>query len=672
MRAAKGQPNARSFDFWIWIVAGVTAGLAVFYAWFVAGLGLTKILVDADSHLNIARQVVDSMTPGVSQLGFWPPLLHIVLLPFVSVTRLYQSGLAGPFAVIPFLILGSIFFYKLLKRITQNSPVSAAGALLFVLNPYLLYYSATPMMETLFISLTVIAAYALVRWMQTESLGSLIATGAMLALASLTRFEGLILIPAAVAAVIMHLIKKRRGRTEIEAILILLIAVAIVGGVTIMAYSWFFGNDPFAFMNSDWSAFSQQRDYELPAAGHPLTALTYLLHASYYMLGKPEVLIAFLAWALLLIFFPRPDVIAASFMLFAPFLFDWFALIRGNILIYVDELPPYHWFYNERYGLYWIGFTAFTPVVLAGLLLKTAPLRWRSLSAMISGSAVTVSSLILVSLLGLNLGYLAEVSFEEQFAVVRESARRYPAQTQLEVVEALRDHYDFGKILITRASHDFVTVNAGIPLRDYILESNFRYYDQALERPWLFARFVVMYNNSNNENILIPNWSKKNEKVSLRWGSSRLFPRYYDLVLENRFERLYKLNDAAVRDYAISHGLEIAAIPSLNPEGKKWDPERIYLAMNGEAIEHLADAEPGEALASTQSVSGKTAGESRERPLAHTVLPGETLWIIAQKYYGDGARWPEIARENRIRNPAKVKPGDILILKGALPRAEQT
>ena len=51
---------------------------------------------DAEAHLNIARRVVDSRTPGPEQLGtVWLPLPHLLMLPFVLSNHLWRTGLAG-------------------------------------------------------------------------------------------------------------------------------------------------------------------------------------------------------------------------------------------------------------------------------------------------------------------------------------------------------------------------------------------------------------------------------------------------------------------------------------------------------------------------------------------------------------------------------------------------
>ena len=46
----------------------------------------------------------------------------------------------------------------------------------------------------------------------------------------------------------------------------------------------------------------------------------------------------------------------------------------------------------------------------------------------------------------------------------------------------------------------------------------------------------------------------------------------------------------------------------------------------------------------------------------YTVAKGDNLWNIAVRAYGDGYRWPDIARENKLENPGIIHTGNILIL----------
>ena len=51
---------------------------------------------DAVAHINIARRIFDSRTPGPLQLGtVWLPLQHILTVPFIIWDRLWQNGIGG-------------------------------------------------------------------------------------------------------------------------------------------------------------------------------------------------------------------------------------------------------------------------------------------------------------------------------------------------------------------------------------------------------------------------------------------------------------------------------------------------------------------------------------------------------------------------------------------------
>jgi len=58
--------------------------------------GWTLYYGDAEAHLNIARRMIDSRTPGYDQVGtVWLPLPHWAMIPLVRVDSLWRSGLAG-------------------------------------------------------------------------------------------------------------------------------------------------------------------------------------------------------------------------------------------------------------------------------------------------------------------------------------------------------------------------------------------------------------------------------------------------------------------------------------------------------------------------------------------------------------------------------------------------
>lgn len=72
----------------------------------------------------------------------------------------------------------------------------------------------------------------------------------------------------------------------------------------------------------------------------------------------------------------------------------------------------------------------------------------------------------------------------------------------------------------------------------------------------------------------------------------------------------------------------------------------------------------------TKVVRSGTPAEAEEK--THTVVKGDCLWALAQKYYGDGSRWPELYEKNKALidagnkgtgNPsATIYPGQKFIL----------
>ena len=55
-------------------------------------------------------------------------------------------------------------------------------------------------------------------------------------------------------------------------------------------------------------------------------------------------------------------------------------------------------------------------------------------------------------------------------------------------------------------------------------------------------------------------------------------------------------------------------------------------------------------------------------PTTHKVEKGEDLWKIAEKYYGSGYNWVDIAKENQLKNPNRILVGQELTIPKAAVR----
>ena len=66
-------------------------------------------------------------------------------------------------------------------------------------------------------------------------------------------------------------------------------------------------------------------------------------------------------------------------------------------------------------------------------------------------------------------------------------------------------------------------------------------------------------------------------------------------------------------------------------------------------------------------VAEKKAGSPLNPPVEHVVRTGDSLWKIAKKYYGSGAKWSLIYEANKsaIKKKDFLEPGTVLVIPAA-------
>ena len=52
----------------------------------------------------------------------------------------------------------------------------------------------------------------------------------------------------------------------------------------------------------------------------------------------------------------------------------------------------------------------------------------------------------------------------------------------------------------------------------------------------------------------------------------------------------------------------------------------------------------------------------------HTVVAGDTLWSIAERYYGSGFNWVDISNANSLENPGAIETGQKLTIPDVTPK----
>lgn len=60
--------------------------------------------------------------------------------------------------------------------------------------------------------------------------------------------------------------------------------------------------------------------------------------------------------------------------------------------------------------------------------------------------------------------------------------------------------------------------------------------------------------------------------------------------------------------------------------------------------------------------STKTETEPEPAVRTYTVESGDTLWAIAERFYGDGSKYQVIAAASGVSNPDLIQPGQVLTI----------
>src|SRR6266852_6649335 len=197
-----------------WIASVVS--VASFFYYFHRGELL--LYGDAVAHINIARRVFDSRTPGLLQLGtVWLPLPHLLMLPFLLSRWLWQTGIGGSIPSLFAYVLSVVGIFRLVgsnlptfrqERERWGTRFTAWFATaIFALNPNLIYLQTTAMTEPVYLALFIWAAVFFSDFVRSAGTPSdaqlkspLTKCGFCLAGACLTRYDGWLL--AVVMAVV--------------------------------------------------------------------------------------------------------------------------------------------------------------------------------------------------------------------------------------------------------------------------------------------------------------------------------------------------------------------------------------------------------------------------------------------------------------------------------------
>jgi 4-amino-4-deoxy-L-arabinose transferase-like glycosyltransferase len=417
---------------------------------------------DAEAHLNIARRMLDSRTPGYDQVGtVWLPLLHWLLLPFARVDALWVNGLAGAIpSAIAFLLAGT-FLYLAAYRIFDCTSAAFAATALFALNPNVLYLQSIPMTEIIFSACLLALLYFTVRFRDTQGWGAVIGAGIAACAATLTRYEGWFLLPF---AALYFVIAARRNRI---AAAMLFSSLAALGPLFVLFHHWWVAGDALAFYRGPYSPRAIQGSADYPGRNDWREALLYYRTAAQLCAGPCLPLIA-VAGALAALF--RRAFWPLLLLALPGVFYIWSMRFSGGTPIFIPVLKPFS-YYNSRYGL------AVMPLfaLAAAALITAVPRPARGILAMLAVCAAVTPWIIHPSPANW-------VTWEE--SRVNSVARR---EWTRQAADFLRPRYIRGSGIFTGFG-DVTGIyrTLAIPLRDTFTPDNGLPFDATVLRPELF------------------------------------------------------------------------------------------------------------------------------------------------------------------------------------------
>ena len=432
------------------------------WIWFFYQRGYLSYYGDAEAHLNIARRILDSRTPGYDEIGtVWLPLLHLLLLPFAANDALWRSALAGAIVSGICFVVAGAFLFAAARRVFDSTAAAFAAAAIFALNPNVLYLQSTAMTEPLFMTALMAVLYFSVRFRDTQSWIALIGAGAAAMCGTLARYEGWFLIPFVALFVLLSAKRLRVRKAALFA------AIACLGPLYWFGHNWWCCSNVLAFYNGPDSAKSIQGAAQYPGLGDWGKAWLYFRTAARWCAGAPLLWLG--AVGLVACAAVRKTRWPALLLLLPAGFYVWSVHSAGTP-IFVPDLWP-NSYYNTRYGL------ALFPALAFGAAMLVAATRPR-----VRPAAAVVALIVAASPWLMHPRPASWITWKE--SQVNSEARR--AWTR-EAAAFLAPRYGRGSGIITTFG-DITGIfrRAGIPLRDTLTWDNWPLWPAALARPDLF------------------------------------------------------------------------------------------------------------------------------------------------------------------------------------------
>jgi hypothetical protein len=456
---------------------------------------------DAVAHINIARRVFDSRTPGLLQLGtVWLPLPHLLMIPFLLSDAAWQSGIGGSIPSMVAYVLGTAGIFRLVRTaLSVNSQpdhrariAAWLSAVTYAANPNLIYLQTTAMTESLYLALFIWAVVYFGEFVQQSSQkddpaattpSSLLKSGLCITAACFTRYDGwflaVALCVAAFAVILEHNSQILRG------ILAKFILLAAAAPALWLAYNAIIYRNPLEFANGPYSARAiEQKNASPGSPAHPGShdlpvAFSYFLKSGELNMAEGNwqklwVALLFVGTAILIL----DRRLWPLLLLWVPVPFYMLSIAYSGVPIFLPTWWPFS-FYNVRYGVQLLPLFAVTSSVTIYFLLGIARNKMAK-TAVVSAAAIVLAASYAC------VWRAQPVCFHEAWV---NSRTRIALETEL--ASNLKKLPPDSTILMYLGDHVGALQQAGIPLRRTINEGNHRPWKAPVDREGLWERALA-------------------------------------------------------------------------------------------------------------------------------------------------------------------------------------
>ena len=490
-------------------VGGLAVLVSLFSFLYYFQQGDLLLYGDAVAHINIARRVFDSQTPGLLQLGtVWLPLPHLLMIPFIWSNSMWQTGLGGSIPSMIAYVLGVMGIFRLVRGMLQAGLLAEPGknaadnvgawaaAFAYGANPNLIYMQATAMTESIYLALFIWAVVYFAEFIrslqikggdargrQTQGARSpLVRCAWCLAGAELTRYDGWILATVMGAAVLVIALRHWQNRELRRTAVIFLLGIAVVPVLWLVYNRAVYGN-ALEFANGSYSAkaIEQRVGAPNPALHNARVAAIYFLKSAQLNLAEGNWGRFWLAAALVAAAIGARKLrtqSASMLFLWIPLPFYALSIAYGSVPIHVHTWWPFATF-NQRYGLQLLPMFA----VSAGVL--TASVFSLGARARHAGKlAAVLFALMLVSYASL---------WKAGPQCLQEAQRNWRIQSPLNsaVLRVVETLPPTSRFLMDLGEHVGIMQRAGIPLQRVVNSENHRVWKRPSDPEGLWERTLA-------------------------------------------------------------------------------------------------------------------------------------------------------------------------------------